>query len=276
MNHYPHHIGDFNNATRHLTRVERSLYRDMIELYYDTELPLNVDPAKIARRVLATSEEDRDALKLVLEEFFVLQDDGWHNTRCDDEIAKYQGQIEQASRAGKASAAKRYGKNLTPVERPFNQPEPEPEPEPKILSLSSVAPMPQNDQAKPKREKPESHAIPACPHESLIDLFAARLPELPQPVKSLWADGKNGASTKSRWAWVLTACHEHGERKGQRLAQTTEEALAWFDRFFRYVAKSDFLTGREGEWMSDMGWLMTKSNFEKVISGNYEKKAVAA
>ena len=145
-----------------------------------------------------------------------------------------------------------------------------------IPSLSSVAPMPQNDQAKPKREKPESHAIPACPHESLIDLFAARLPELPQPVKSLWADGKNGASTKSRWAWVLTACHEHGERKGQRLAQTTEEALAWFDRFFRYVAKSDFLTGREGEWMSDMGWLMTKSNFEKVISGNYENKAKAA
>ena len=145
MNHYPHHIGDFNNATRHLTRVERSLYRDLLELYYDTEQPLNSDPVKLARRVIAVTEEERVALSVVLEEFFVLQDDGWHNARCDAEIAKYQGQIEQASRAGKASAAKRSGGNATgahpalpvrtnagstPVERPYHQPEPEPEPEP--------------------------------------------------------------------------------------------------------------------------------------------------
>ena len=29
MNFYQHHIGDFNNATRHLTRLERSIYRDL-------------------------------------------------------------------------------------------------------------------------------------------------------------------------------------------------------------------------------------------------------
>lgn len=134
MNHYPHHIGDFNNATRHLTRVERALYRDMLELYYDTEQPLNSDVSKIARRVLASSEEEKHALNMVLEEFFVLMDDGWHNSRCDAEIAKYQGQIEQASRAGKASAAKRFNKRSTTVEQPFNQPEPEPEPKKKSAS----------------------------------------------------------------------------------------------------------------------------------------------
>lgn len=139
MNHYPHHIGDFNNATRHLTRVERSLYRDMIELYYDTEQPLNSDTNKIARRILANSEEEHAAMLVVLDEFFVLQDDGWHNARCDAEIAKYTGQIEQASKAGKASAAKRSNQNktnvqqtfndrLTTVDVPLNQPEPEPEP----------------------------------------------------------------------------------------------------------------------------------------------------
>ena len=30
MNYYPHHIGDFDYATRHLTRVERSIYRVLI------------------------------------------------------------------------------------------------------------------------------------------------------------------------------------------------------------------------------------------------------
>jgi uncharacterized protein YdaU (DUF1376 family) len=78
MNHYPHHIGDFNNATRHLTRVERSLYRDLIDLYYHTEQALNSDMEKLARRVLVRSQEEREALDLVIEEFFVLRDDGWH------------------------------------------------------------------------------------------------------------------------------------------------------------------------------------------------------
>lgn len=109
MNHYPHHIGDFNSATRHLTFVERALYRELLDLYYDTERPLNADVSKIARRVLANTEELREALVVVLEEFFVLADDGWHNDRCDREIAAFHSKQEQQSRAGRASAAKRTG-----------------------------------------------------------------------------------------------------------------------------------------------------------------------
>lgn len=107
MNHYPHHIGDFNSATRHLTVVERALYRELLDLYYDTERPLNADVSKVARRVLANTDELRAALLIVLEEFFDLQEDGWHNARCDREIAAYHQKLEQQSRAGRASAAKR-------------------------------------------------------------------------------------------------------------------------------------------------------------------------
>lgn len=137
MNHYPLHIGDFNNATRHLTFVERALYRELLDVYYDTERPLNADATKLARRVLAHTEEQRAALEVVLEEFFELHDDGWHNTRCDREIAAYRQKSEQQSKAGQASAAKRRkkpggaggagevpvtagGAGSTPVERPFN------------------------------------------------------------------------------------------------------------------------------------------------------------
>ena len=258
MNHYPHHIGDFNNATRHLTRVERSLYRDMLELYYDTEQPLNRDAAKIARRVLASSEDEREALSVVLDEFFVLQDDGWHNARCDAEIAKYQGQIEQASRAGKASAAKRYGKDLTVVEQPLNQPEPEPEP------------------SKEAKASLSSAELPDCPHELLIDLFEKHLPVLAQPKKSLWRAGKNAPAMKARWRWVMTALHEKGERKGRRLALTKDEGVAWFERYFAYVARSEFLTGTSNDWACDLGWLVNAGNFEKVLAGNYQSKLEAA
>ena len=83
------------------------MYRELLELYYDTEQALHADIAKLARRVLARTEEERQALVTVLEEFFVLQDDGWHNARCDREIAAYHQNLEQKSLAGKASAAKR-------------------------------------------------------------------------------------------------------------------------------------------------------------------------
>ena len=114
MNHYPHHIGDFNSATIHLTFVERALYRELLDLYYDTEQPLNSDKKKLARRVRATTDELAQALDILLEEFFELQDDGWHNARCDAEIAAYRQKQEQQSRAGQASAQARRAKKVSP------------------------------------------------------------------------------------------------------------------------------------------------------------------
>ena len=124
MNYYQHHIGDFDKATRHLTRVERSLYRDLIEMYYDTELPLISDFTRLSRKVIAVTDEELEALKAVLGEFFTKQDDGFHNHRCDFEIEKYQSNSKAKSKAGKISAAKRKAKkeqNSTGVEQVCNK-----------------------------------------------------------------------------------------------------------------------------------------------------------
>jgi len=128
MNHYPHHIGDFNNATRHLTRVERSLYRDLLDLYYDTETPLPAgDIHRLARRVCC-EQADIPALETVLNEFFALDGDVYRHERCDKEIARYHSQISTARKAGQASAQRRSNARSTAVEVPLHQPEPEPEP----------------------------------------------------------------------------------------------------------------------------------------------------
>ena len=116
MNHYPHHIGDFNNGTRHLTRIERSIYRDLIELYYDTEAPLTSDIDALARRIIARSEEERIALVAVLEEFFTLDAGAYTHSRCDEELAKYQAFAEN----GKQGAAKRWKR--PPDSPPINSP----------------------------------------------------------------------------------------------------------------------------------------------------------
>lgn len=94
MNHYPHHIGDFNTATRHLSRLERDVYRDMRDMYFDTEAGLdgsNFD--LLARRLCCRSTEEVAALQFVLGEFFVLQEDGrYQNEECEQIIAQFQAQ----------------------------------------------------------------------------------------------------------------------------------------------------------------------------------------
>lgn len=116
MNFYPHHIGDFNNATRHLTRIERSIYRDMIELYYDTEFPLTLDRKALCRKLIARTDEEAAAVEQVLNEFFTETAQGWHHSRCEEEIAEYRTSISAKSAAGKASAAKRESDRLKRLE----------------------------------------------------------------------------------------------------------------------------------------------------------------
>lgn len=126
LKHYPHHIGDFDKATRHLTRIERSVYRDLIDLYYDTEQPLTLDKAALCRRIIARSNEESTAVEQVLNEFFTETPTGWYHDRCEEEIAAYHANTSQKALAGKASAeAKRLKKlqamngSSTAVEQPL-------------------------------------------------------------------------------------------------------------------------------------------------------------
>ena len=132
MKHYPHHMGDFDRATRHLTRLERSVYRDLIEMYYDTEQPLPLDQAIICRKILARSEDESTAVEQALNEFFIKTPTGWYHERCEEEIEKFRSNSSQKAVAGKASAAKRALKRQqalngkpapapTPVESPLDE-----------------------------------------------------------------------------------------------------------------------------------------------------------
>lgn len=89
MNYYEHHIGDFAEATAHLTFVEDAAYSRLIRKYYAQEKPLPADIKAVQRLVGARSKDERQAVESVLHEFFELQADGWHQARCDAEIALY-------------------------------------------------------------------------------------------------------------------------------------------------------------------------------------------
>src|SRR5690554_1248318 len=104
MNSVQFHIPDWTVATRHLSRVERSIYLDLLFLYYDSERPLPADDFdRLARRVLARSDEEREALQSVLDEYFSLEGDHYRHHRCDEEIERFHTMVAKKSAAGKAS-----------------------------------------------------------------------------------------------------------------------------------------------------------------------------
>lgn len=104
MNYFPFHIGDYVSATSHLSWEEDLAYLRLLQAYYRLETPLPVAKRELYRLVRATEERQREAVDTVLEEFFELRHDGWHNNRADEEIAKAQLKKEKA----KQSAAVRW------------------------------------------------------------------------------------------------------------------------------------------------------------------------
>lgn len=96
MNYYEHHIGDYLKNTAHLSMIEDAAYRRLIDVYYTREVPLPADRKAVHKLARAQSKDERAAVDYVLDEFFELRDNGWHQTRCDAEIDKYR---EKAPRA---------------------------------------------------------------------------------------------------------------------------------------------------------------------------------
>jgi uncharacterized protein YdaU (DUF1376 family) len=114
MHYYQFNIGDYASHTRHLSPIEDIAYRRLLDLYYLHERPLNSGLTSVARQI--NLREYESEVKSVLEEFFTLTDDGWINVRADKEIAHFRGKIEQASRAGRASAERRFNARSTDVQ----------------------------------------------------------------------------------------------------------------------------------------------------------------
>ena len=102
MNYYPFHIGDYVSATRHLSWSEDCAFRRLLDVYYTSEKPLPLELRAVCRLVMATSEEQREAVQVVLEEFFQRTDAGWVNRRADEEIVVMrEKQQKQRDRANK-------------------------------------------------------------------------------------------------------------------------------------------------------------------------------
>lgn len=76
--------------------LEDAAYRRLLDWYYQTEQPLPADQRAIYRRVRAASEAEREAVDVVLAEFFTLDDGVYRHGRCEEEIARVRSKSEKA------------------------------------------------------------------------------------------------------------------------------------------------------------------------------------
>ena len=141
MHYYQFNIGDYVSHTRHLSPIEDIAYRRLLDAYYLSERPLNSGLAAVARQI--GLKEYEVEVHEVLEEFFKLTEDGWINSRADKEISHFKGKIEQASRAGKASAERRINSRSTDVQ-PTNNPEPRTNNQEPLLKKQRGSRLPQD------------------------------------------------------------------------------------------------------------------------------------
>lgn len=102
VNYFEHHIGDYDQATAHLTACEDGIYSRLIRWYMASEQPLPADQTVILRRVRAHTRDEKAAVRTVLAEFFELRDDGYHQHRCDEEIVRYRDKQAKARKSADA------------------------------------------------------------------------------------------------------------------------------------------------------------------------------
>jgi uncharacterized protein YdaU (DUF1376 family) len=107
LNFYKHHLGDYAAATSHLSWDEDCAYRRLIDQYYKRETPIPAEMKDACRLARATTPAQRRAVQAVLEEFFSLHEDGWHQKRCDEEIGAANAQAETNKRIAAEREAKR-------------------------------------------------------------------------------------------------------------------------------------------------------------------------
>lgn len=119
MHYYQFNIGDYASHTNHLDPIEDIAYRRMLDWCYTHEKPLPKDVGEISR--LIRMRDHGAAIRDVLNEFFEPTENGWFSSRVQREIDHFRTKVEQASKAGKASAERRLNGRSTDVQPTNNQ-----------------------------------------------------------------------------------------------------------------------------------------------------------
>lgn len=100
------HLGDYARDADHLSMLQEGAYLRLMRWYYGTARPIPNDLERIYRRCMAMSVEEQQAVRYILEEFFLLDGPVWRHKRIDEELKAW----EKLSTAAKLAVEAREKK----------------------------------------------------------------------------------------------------------------------------------------------------------------------
>ena len=247
MHHYPFHVGDYIRATAHLDIVEDCIYRRLIDLYMETELPIPNETQQVIRRLRLGSSGL--ILETILREFFTLDADNcWHNSRCDQELLEFKRLAEVSRNNGKLGGRPKKTQQVILANPDVTQTKP-----------AGLQPIPNTQYPIPKENTvlspPATPKADPIPYQRIIDLYHEKLPTLRRVV-------------------MLTA-----KRKGQIAARWRTglpDLKTWAD-YFEHCGESAFLMGNSEptnghkRFVADLEWITNETNFAKIAEGKYHQ-----
>jgi uncharacterized protein YdaU (DUF1376 family) len=144
VNYYERHIGDYLKDTAHLSLLEHGIYSRLLDIYYSRDGAVPAD--QVMRLVGARTDEERSAVRDVLNEFFDIDGDVLRHSRCDREIAKYQDKQRKASASANArwsntTAKSECSADAVRTHSEGNAPNPNPNPNKEKTARKRAAPV---------------------------------------------------------------------------------------------------------------------------------------
>lgn len=279
------HFGDWISRTAILSATEKGVLFDLLVFYYTVERAITREECKRIAR--AYSQEERDAMQYVLQNFFIEDGDSYKNNRCEEEIAKAKESSEKKRSAANARWSKQGASKDKNSETDVSASGVDMQKQctriPDALQTNNRNPITNNQIdvvtdttcqssedppedglfGEEKVQKVEPSGAPNCPTQKIVDLYHKTLPELP---KVTLITSARQTATRSRWRDLYGA--------GDFV--TVEQGIEVFKTYFEIVKSRDFLMGRckpgggrEVPFRATYDWLMKQANFMKVCEGNY-------
>jgi len=241
MHYYKFNIGDYARSTRHLSNEEDLAYRRLIDMYYENEAPIPLETQWVARRIRVAAE----VVEIVLQDMFERTEDGWKHARCEADIADYHKSAQRNRENGKRGGRpKSVGKK--PKENPVGS-QSDASGNPVVTLTTNHKPLTTNQDILSNESMPET---------DVSDTFD------PKDVVEVW----NEVALKLGKPKVRDLTPERRQLLKARMAQY---ALDDFVVVFNNIERSPFLRGDHGWRGCTFDWVFKKSNFQKILEGNY-------
>lgn len=198
MHYYSFNPAAYTLDTAHLSDAEDLAYRRLLDFYYTSEAPIPTETQPVSRRLRLGFE----VVESVLHEFFELRETGWHQRRCDAEIAEYHKKADSARENGrkggrpKLTAAPTKKTQAEPrITQPVNLANPA-----ETGSKANQEPVTKNQEPVKKKQKP-----------------AASLPDFIESIRNLpaYAGIDIDMELSKMDAWLLTP-KGRGRKKSER------------------------------------------------------------